>query len=476
MARSTQRTLSTRFAWRAAAVTAIVVGVLGLTSVLFWQGQVRKAVEDGVTDHLRALEAELDLAAVNPTGASGPVVLPTPEQFVQVVTPNGQVVATSSELATLGPVLPADDVLAVAPDDYIAEIDDPRSEGETALAMGRLMDVDGVELIGVVGASLEPATDARSTATLVFMLGVPLLALIIGIGVWLAVTYALRPVNELAHRADEVAGGAAPWRLDVAPDTVEMSSLADSLDALLEHLRESFESERRFLDDASHELRTPIAVARGELDLLRPQVADQPDLVTAVESSIEELDRLDRLAADLLLLARARSGGSALSHCDLGALARRATGTVMREPGQRDIHVKVRGSASILGDENALERVFLNTVANAVANCRDDVSIDLSEDGDDAVVVICDDGPGFPEEMTGSSFPRFATGRGRRSGGTGLGLAIAAAIVEAHGGRLLAENQAGGGARVIARLPAAKGDREPNDGIHRRRLRTSPKQ
>ena len=382
MARNTQRTLSTRFAWRAAAVTAIVVGVLGLTSVLFWQGQIRKAVEDGVTDHLRALEAELDLAAVNPTGASAPVVLPTPEQFVQVVTPDGQVVATSSELATLGPVLPAVDVLAVAPDDYIAEIDDPRSEGETALAMGRLMDVDGVELIGVVGASLEPAADARSAATLVFALGIPLLALIIGVGVWLAVTYALRPVNELAHRADEVAGGAAPWRLDVAPDTVEMRSLADSLDALLEHLRESFEGERRFLDDASHELRTPIAVARGELDLLRPQVADKPDLVAAVDSSIEELDRLDRLAADLLLLARARSGRSTLSPCDLGALARRATGTVMREPGQRDVHVKVRGSASVVGDENALERVFLNTVANAVTNCGDDVSVDLSEEGD----------------------------------------------------------------------------------------------
>ena len=467
MAPSVRSTLSMRFAWRAGVATALVVGALGVASVLFWQGQVKGAVKEGVADHLSALEAELDLAAVDASVESTPIVLPAPEQFVQVVTLGGRVVAASSELASAGPVLDAGDVIALSPDDYIVEISDPRFEAETALIMARRMNIEGAELIGVVGASLEPVAGARSSALLILAIGVPMLAAIIGYGVWFAVTHALRPVNELADRADQVAGGAAPWRLDVATDTVELSSLAQSLDALLDRLRESFESERRFLDDASHELRTPIAVARGELDLLRPMVGNSHGLAEAVESSIEELDRLDQLAGDLLTLARARDARSTTTTCDLGGLSRRATGTVMREPGQRDVHVRVRGSASTLGDENALERVFLNTVANAVAHCDDNVTIDLSEADGEAKIVISDDGPGFPEEMTGSSFPRFATGRGRRSGGTGLGLAIAAAIVEGHGGRLIAMNPAEGGARVVVGLPLANGDKPASRAGHR---------
>jgi signal transduction histidine kinase len=471
MTLSRRRTLSSRFAWRAAVLTAVVVGVVGVAGVLFWQDQVENAVKDGVTDHLAALEAELDLAAIDAMDLATPVVLPTPEQFVQVITPQGRVVATSSELATVGPVLEARDVLVIAPADFVGEISDPRSQAESALVMARRIQVDGSDLIGIVGASLSPVAEARSSALLILAIGIPALAAIIGYGVWLAVTYALRPVNELAQRADEVAKGAAPWKLGVAPDTIELHSLAESLDALLDHLRESFESEHRFLDDASHELRTPIAVARGELDLLRPQVSGAPDLAAAVESAIEELDRLDRLAADLLLLARARGSRPALARCDLAGLARRATSTVLKEPGQRDVHVRVRGSAYAWGDENALTRVFLNTVANAVAHCMNDVSVDLSERDETAIAEITDDGPGFPAEMTGSSFPRFATGRGRRSGGTGLGLAIAAAIVEAHGGHVLAENPVDGGARVILELPAADSPLPGDTGPQGRPLR-----
>lgn len=461
MVRRRSSTLSSRFAWRAAALTVVVVGAVGIASVLFWQGQVEQAVEDGVADHLAALETEMDLGAVDPSSTAMPVVLPTPEQFVQVITPGGHVIATSSELASVGPVLEAGAVVSAAPGYYVGEIADPRSGSDVALIMARRITVDDTELIGIVGASLQPVASARSNALLILAFGVPLLAAAIGWGVWLAVTYALRPVNELAHRADSVAKGSAPWRLEVTPETVELHSLAESLDALLDHLRENFESERRFLDDASHELRTPIAVARGELDLLRPQVRNNPELAEAVASSIEELDRLDRLAADLLLLARARGSRPVSTRCDLAGIARRATGTVLKEPGQREVHVRVGGAAFALGDETALTRVFLNTVANAVAHCAESVSITLTEEGNTAVATILDDGPGFPDEMTGSTFPRFATGRGRRTGGTGLGLAIAAAIVEAHGGDIVADNPPSGGARVTVRLPAA------NDGVAR---------
>jgi signal transduction histidine kinase len=452
MARRVKRTLRSRFAWRAALTTALVVAAVGIASVVYWESQVERAIEDGVVDHLRALEAELDLAAVSPS-VSDPVVLPTPERFVQVVTPAGRVVAASSELASAGPVISAADV-ATASGDFVAEITDPSGSGEQALVMARRISIEGAELIGIVGASLEPERAARSTSLRLLALAVPLLAAVIGYGVWLAVTYAMRPVNELASRADDVAKRAAPWRLDVEPDTVELSSLAESLDELLDHLRDAFESERQFLDDASHELRTPIAVARGELDLLRQELSGNATAAQAVTSSIEELDRLDRLAADLLTLARARDSHPKAKECDLAALARRATATVMREPNQRDVKVCVRGSASVTGDENALERVFRNTIQNAVSHCEKMVDVTVSMRNDEATITITDDGPGFPGDITGSSFPRFAQGRGRSRSGTGLGLAIAAAIVAAHGGTITADNPSEPGARVAVRLPA----------------------
>ena len=123
MALRARHTLRARFAWRAALATAVVVAAVGIASVLYWEAQVKEAIEAGVSDHLRALEAELDLAAISPYSATEPVVLPTPERFVQVVTPAGRVVAASSELASLGPVLSFAEV-ATTSNDYVAEIAD----------------------------------------------------------------------------------------------------------------------------------------------------------------------------------------------------------------------------------------------------------------------------------------------------------------------------------------------------------------
>ena len=455
MAHQARRTLRARFAWRAALTTAVVVAAVRLASIVHWESQVKDAIEDGVSDHLGALEAELDLAALGPSSAPDPVVLPTPERFVQVVTRTGQVVAASSELASLGPVLSPAEVTA-APGDFVAEISDPSDSSAQALVMARTMTIDGEELIGIVGASLEPEAAARATSLWIIGLAVPLLAGLIGWGVWLAVTYAMRPVHELASQADAVAKGKAPWRLEVEPDTVEISSLAVSLDNLLDHLRDAFEGERQFLDDASHELRTPIAVARGELDLLLHEVDGDSAARDAVLSSIEELDRLDRLAADLLTLARARESYPRLRPCDLAAIARRATATIMREPGQRDVKVCVRGSAAAQGDDNALERVFRNAIENAVTHCERRVDVTLAEEDGRAVCTITDDGPGFAEAHIGSSFPRFGHGRGRVGNGSGLGLAIAAAIVTAHDGTIDATNRGARGAQVTVTLPIAQ--------------------
>lgn len=450
------RTLRGRFALRAGLATLVISVAIGLATGLFWGAQVREAVRDGVAGHLRALAAELDLAPVSVRPGTPPVVLPAPEQFVQVIDLDGRVVAASSELAARGPLI---DIDAMPGDSGTIEVivDDPRAPGNDALVMAEEIDVAGARYIGVVGASLQRVESSRRLLVLLIGIGGPSLALLIGAGVWASVTYALRPVEHLAAEAEHLATGRGPWRIGVEPDTDELVRLAERFDDLLAHIGETFDRERRFLDDASHELRTPIAVARAELDLALGSSAGMPEVGDALRSSIQELDRLDRLAADLLVMARARGADrGSFTPCELGGIARRAAAGVMRGPGRRHVKVGVQGAAEVLGDPQALERVFVNLVSNAVDHARANVAVTLSSTGREAAAVVTDDGPGFPDEVLDHALLRFSRDRSRRGLGAGLGLAIAAEIVAAHGGSIEAATTADGGARVSIRLPTAK--------------------
>jgi signal transduction histidine kinase len=454
---TSSRTLRYNFAWRAALLMMVITAVVGLVTTLYWTQQARAVIQDSVVDHLQTLAAELDLSGMSVEPGSPPLVLPTPERFVQVVTPEGRVVAASSELATRAPLLTAADIDAAATGDVETTIPNPQGEGE-AFVMARPITAGGVAYVGIVGTSLARVDSARRTMVWSMGLGIPLVGLIVWIGVWAAVTYALRPVNALAGEADRLSQARGPWQLGIEPDTVELGRLAASLNNMLAQIRQAFERERQFLDDASHELRTPIAVARGELDLA---LGDGPpeEVEKAVASSIEELDRLDRLAADLLLLGRARTADRrAYAAVDLGGVARRTAAMVMRLPTTPDVELSVTGDAVVVGDEQALERALTNLITNAVTWSGSHVEVTIEDAGNHVVVRIGDDGPGFAEELLAEPFGRFnRTGQARSRQGSGLGLSIAAEIIQAHGGTIEAANRPDGGAMVTLRLPRERG-------------------
>lgn len=450
------RTLRLRSAWRSASLALAFVWLIGLVSLWYWPGQVRNAIRDGVTDHLDALSAEMDLAEF-PIESDTLLVLPAPERFVQVIGPDGQVVAASSELVSHGPLIPVtpgDVSSATAPPMTIATPGDRHGE---SFVMTRTIRIGGVDYLGIVGASLDRVTDGRDFVLWAAGLGGPLVALLVGLGVWWSVTFAMRPVQALAEEADRLGQGHGPWQVRVSPETAEMRRLALSFDHLLAQIRATLERERAFLDDASHELRTPIAVARGELDL----ALGSDDLATmrrGVESSIEELDRLDRLAADLLLLARARGADpSSFSQVDLGGLARRAVASVIRSTRTSPRpQVTIEGEASTVGDDRALERAVTNIVTNAIGHCDSRVEVVVAQSAGKSQIGVADDGPGFNDDLLGTATHRFTRTRDGRHG-TGLGLAIASDIAEAHGGTLEIRNRAEGGAEVLMRFPADPG-------------------
>jgi signal transduction histidine kinase len=237
----------------------------------------------------------------------------------------------------------------------------------------------------------------------------------------------------------------------------EIGRLAATLNALLDRLEQAGAQQRRFVADASHELRSPVANIRAavEVALAHPDAAPWPDVAAEV---LGQNERMGRLVGDLLLLARAEAGELVRPDeelVDLGAVAAR----VGREQGRSRVPVLLDGAdeAWTRGDEGHLERVVENLVANAVRHASSRVAVATTMNGRWVQLTVTDDGPGIPPEDRARVFERFVrldADRSRRGGGTGLGLAIVAEVVGAHGGTV-SIGDAHPGSVFTVRLPSA---------------------
>lgn len=298
--------------------------------------------------------------------------------------------------------------------------------------------------------------------------------LLVGVAGSLFVRRSLRPLQRVAETAGQVAtlpldrgDVAIPDRVPTAPSTTEVGQVGSAVNAMLDHVEESLrtrqdteDSLRRFVSDAGHELRTPLAAVRGYAELVRRAGTAHPDQALASAGRIEAAaDRMGVLVEDLLLLASLEEGRP-IEHSpvDLRALADE---TVSDWAATHDSHRFELGpvgpDVTVLGDGERLRQVLTNLLGNATAYTPAGSTITTSvlRSGDTVELQVHDDGPGFPPDLLPRATERFARGdasRSRDTGGSGLGLAIARAIVETHGGRLVVANDAG--AVVSAHLPA----------------------
>lgn len=465
MAHRGAKTLRVRFGLRAFLFSFVILGLVTLGTGLFWRSRLVDSIRDGLVAHIRSVESELELVA--PQGFdSFPldrlVVLPAPETGVQILSLDGEVLAASPHLAGNGALLPVGD-LPAAPGVVVTREVTIDAMGHS-LAMGTTINVSDRTFAVEAVASLAEADRACWTACVILPGVAGIVAALIGVGVTLSISYALRPVQTLTRRASEVAGKRKPSPLNVTAPTAELQELATELDGLLEAIRASFDREQTFLDDASHELRTPIAIARAELDLARRAHPD-PTTAAALQSALEEIERLDHAAADLLVLARARAAGPEnFRPIEIAPVARHAATTVHRSSESRDIEITVHGSGVVDGDPDALERALANLIANAARYCRSVVEIEVVSSPQSVTITVADDGPGISEHLLDTLFDRFSRGSDRQAHSTGLGTAIAAEVVAAHGGMIAAANRPKGGAVITIRLPASGS--APDPGPH----------
>jgi signal transduction histidine kinase len=437
-------------------VTLVLSALVGVLVDVQYRSALNSALDEG-------LETRFLAAAQQVRSAKGSTVrppIPDAESFAQVIGANGQVVAAAPRSLARRTTIDRRD-LARARVHRVTLVRDGGPRGERARLLAGPVGAAG-EVV-VVGTSLEEATRAQHRLELALAVGLPLLAALVTLAGWFLAGAALSPVQEMIEDADVISARSARQlsrRLSVPENAGdELAELARRLNQLLERIELALEHERVFLDDASHELRTPISIARGELELARLQVDDATDTAASLDSALEEIDRLDHLATSLLVLARTRAAGPPPpTRFALGEVTRHAIEvavSVSENRGRRDVAVTVVGDATIRGDSIAIERAVRNLVENALRYARTLVTVTIQSDGVESVVEVADDGNGFPPEWLEHGVGRFSAGDSPDAhGGAGLGLAIVDAIAGSHGGSVEVGSGADGGARVRLHLPA----------------------
>jgi signal transduction histidine kinase len=378
----------------------------------------------------------------------------------QVVAADGRLVSGSGPRLRRAPLL-SDAQFATANLDgaLFADVDVPGDDDGPQRALA--IPLDRGEVLVVV-AELDGVRDAQAGLLRLVLVLAPLAAVLAGLVGWRVARRGLRPIARMTADAHAISAEDLSARLALPTSRDEVFRLGTTLNGLLLRIQEARRRERDFTADASHELRTPLAILRAELELARGR-ATGAELTGALDSALEETDRLGHLVDDLLLLARADAGH--LTPRMLVDVAEAVDGLLpgfRALAGRRGITVTRTGDAVVRADGRALARATANLLDNAVRHAPDGghVALAIEQRPDGTAISVTDDGPGVPAEERDRMVQRFAQldRTGTRGGGAGLGLAIVASVAAAHDGRVeVAEGAAGRGLTVTIHLPLATG-------------------
>lgn len=317
----------------------------------------------------------------------------------------------------------------------------------------------------VVAGSLEPADDAVNRVMNALLVGGVLAVALAGLGAWFLATAALRPVERMRRQAADISEHQADSKLQIPTTRDEIAALGATMNELLGRLQGALARQRAFVADAGHELRTPLAILRTELELADNPARSQPELLEAIKSAGLEAERLGQLAEELLFLARSDDGESDLQF-DLEPVVSLVDRSVQKFQPRADlIHatVTVTVDVGIVAslDASRFRRALDNLLDNALRYSGPGTTVEVRVVlvGTELIVEVLDEGPGFPEPFLPHAFERFRRAddaRTRRDGGSGLGLAIVQAVAREHGGTAHAANRETGGAMVSLHLPAER--------------------
>ena len=387
-------------------------------------------------------------------GAGNP---PPGEYVVQVIDPAGRVRGGSADAGTTPLISPAQIRQGRRQQFVLTRHDEDEQERVTA---GPLAHHPG--WVGVASVNLEAYDRTRHDVTRELLIAGLVFVAAAGLGGYGLARAALSPVERLRREVASVSARDPAPGLQVPRTRDEIAALATTMNGLLGRLQGALARQRALVADASHELRTPFAVLRGELELASRPGRSREELAAAVEHAGDEAARLARITEQLLFLARSDEDRiqPRLERTAISSLLTRSAGHAAARATAAGVSIIVESPADLTGevDPDRIREAVDNLVDNALRFAPPGTAVVLAAraDGPGLVIEIRDRGPGFPAEFLPHVFERFArpdTGRARSDGGAGLGLAIVSAIAQAHGGRATARNLPGGGGAVALELP-----------------------
>lgn len=444
------RRLSVR--WRITLVAAGLFAIaLGIASFVLVR-TVRANIVDGIrrTDERQLQAIAQQVSNGIPDEVDLPQAPPRGRPLYRVITPDGAYVLLSDGtfVPTGGP-----STLGGRPSALQAEIDATRRARDLETRETVESAVGRVTL--VAQRSLAEVDETIDTITDTLLVLFPALVVLVGLLAWFMAGRALRPVEAIRAEAASITHTTIHRRVPVPATHDEVARLASTMNEMLDRLEDAATRQRRFVSDASHELRSPVASIRTQLEvaLRRPDRDDWPSIARRV---LHEDARLEQAVAELVDLARLDEGASA------GELVEVDLDEVVFEECGRDLRVPVDttgvSGGRVLGRRDSLARVVGNLLDNACRHATSRVTITLRATDDVVELAVSDDGPGIAPEDRARVFERFTRldeGRARDAGGMGLGLAVVKSAVERHGGTVTVEDAEPHGARFVVRIPAA---------------------
>lgn len=438
-------TVRTRTTLGAVLVVGLALLAGGLSLVLLLRAalldEVERSTRRRAIEIARSLEVEGSTPARFPGGE---------EELVQLVDRQGDVVGASDLVSGLPPLA------ALSPGE--SRRIQPPIEDDEFLAVAETVDRRDGPLTVIVARAVDDVGESTTVVTQLLVLGLPLLLALVAVTVWRVVGRALAPVEAMRAEVDRISSSDLHRRVPDPAGQDEIARLARTLNHMLGRLEQGQARQRRFISDASHELRSPVASIRqhAEVALAHPDRSTLEDLAGTVLA--EDL-RVQRLVEDLLVLARADEHDLVLRHqpLDLDDVVF-AEAARLREVTALSVRTRAVSAARVDGDPSGLQRVVRNLGENAARHARSTIAFSLAEGPDGVTLTVEDDGTGIAPGDRARVLERFVRldeARARDGGGSGLGLAIVDEVVIAHGGRVTVGTGDLGGARIEVWLPAS---------------------
>ena len=433
--------------------TTLVAAVL-LVSALALVAAQHKLLLHGVDEALIQRADNIDvMISRTPAGTVLPDEGDREDSFLQLIDTTGQVVAASPNVR--GREAAAPPLALGASTSFRTVANFPLSTHDFRVYARRVTTSTGDQTL-LLGKNVDDVTESVRILERSLKVSIPVVLAVLAGLVWWLTWLALRPVEAIRAEVAGITGKDLHRRVPVHSRDDEISSLARTMNAMLQRVQEATDRQREFVADASHELRGPLTRLRSQLEV----ALSHPELTSpevAYRDLLFDTRQLQQLVDDLLFLARSESGVHPQpdSTVDLDDLVlERAAGLRTRGKVYADVTAVSAGRAT--GDRHQLSRALDNLVGNAERYAWQTVAFALKEDGGQTTLTICDDGPGIPEAQAEAVFDRFVRldpSRSPDDTGAGLGLPIVRDIVTRHGGTVAITRAPGGGTQVTVRLP-----------------------